>query len=103
MHQFGTMDIIRALPSDRSSLERRFILKTLLHNGHRIDIKTWGTEKVFYDGRQMTSKFTLLGGTHAFEIEENGERVTYEVEISAMGWSPCVKIRRNGILIYSDK
>lgn len=77
-------------------------MKTLFHDGHKIEVKLWGTEKVFYDGKQMTSMFTWFGGTHCFKVSENNEEVDYEVEIFSF---PRVgmKVRRNGILIFSDK
>lgn len=77
-------------------------MKTIMYNGHRIDVKLLFTEKVFYDGRQMTSKFTVFGGTHVFRVEEDGESVTYEIEIHSGFMAPWIKIRRNGIVIYTD-
>jgi len=77
-------------------------MKTLLYNGHKIEVKLWCKEKIFYDGKLMSSRHTLFGGTHVFQVEEEGETINYEVEIyffPTLG----MKVRRNGILIYSDK
>jgi len=78
-------------------------MKTIFHNEHKIEVKLWGTEKVFYDGELKTSQFTLFGGTHGFQVVEDGETVNYDVETKMGIWAPWMKIRRNGILIYSDK
>ena len=77
-------------------------MKTIIHNGHKIEVKMWFTEKVFYDGKQMTSMFTLFGGTHCFKVTEGNEDVDYEVQVFSL---PRIgmKIRRNGVLIYTDK
>ena len=79
-------------------------MKTLFHKGHKIEVKLYGTEKVFYDGKLMSSVLPLLRtATHIFQVDEDGENVSYEVEIIAGFFTFWMKIRRNGILIYSDK
>jgi hypothetical protein len=78
-------------------------MKTLIYNGHKIEVKLWWTEKVFYDGKLMTSRFTVFGGTHIFQVEEEGETINYEVETYEGFPIGGMKVRRNGILIYSDK
>jgi len=77
-------------------------MKILIVNDHKIEVKLWGTEKVFYDGKLMSSNFSLFGSTHCFKVSENNEDVDYEVEIFSF---PTIgmKIRRNGKIIFSDK
>ena len=76
-------------------------------NGHTIVIKNspLGLEQVFYDGREMARKRTMGGAVHVFEVTEDEERVVYELEF-AMRWhglSSFAILRRNGIIIYSNK
>ena len=78
-------------------------MKTFLYKGHKIEVKLFPIEKVFYDGKLMTSQFTVFGGTHVFQVCEDGENVSYEVETKSGVLVPWMKVRRNGILIYSDK
>ena len=79
-------------------------MKTVMHNGHKIEAATLFPEKVFYDGRQMTSKMNIIGdSTHVFQVEEDGEQVTYEVEMKMGFWASWIRVRRNGIIIYADK
>ena len=80
---------------------------TFEYKGHRIVVKnsTWtGLEQVFYDSRKVSRKRTWSGGTHLFTATENGEEVFYEVEIR---WKPLLSvsttIRRNGIIIFTDR
>ena len=79
-------------------------MKTVFHNNHRIEVATFFPEKVFYDGRQMTSKNNVVGeSTHVFCVEEEGKSVTYEIEIKMGWWASWIRVRRNGIIFYSDK
>ncbi len=79
-------------------------MKTVQHNGHRIQVQVWGREKVLYDGAEVCSSFHFFvqNFTHVFSVNEDGEHVQYEVEFRGF-WGPWIKIRRNGIVIYSDK
>jgi hypothetical protein len=100
-------------------------MKTLLHNGHKIEVPCWGTKKVFYDGNLMSSSDSVFGATLSFQVIENNETAIYEVKISELPFSdspfsrflgkfkirifhpfiisPRVEIRRNGALLYSDR
>jgi hypothetical protein len=49
---------------------------------HRIDIRNGafsGVEKIYYDGKLVSSKWSLFGSKHSFEIIEDNETVLYEV------------------------
>ncbi len=100
-------------------------MKTLFYNGHKIEVHCWGAKKVLYDNKLVASKHSMLGGALSFEIEEGAEIATYEVQIFRSPFSnslffrfldklnirvfypfiisPLVEIRRNGILLYSDR
>ena len=83
-------------------------MKTVFHQGHKIEVpgmSLMGREKVLYDGREVSSKVSMTGATHVFRVIENGEEVQYEVEIGTRwhGFTSWATIRRNGVLIYSDR
>jgi hypothetical protein len=44
-------------------------MKTIVHDGHKIETRAWGTEKVSYDGRQVSSKNSIMGATHVASRE----------------------------------
>ena len=50
-------------------------MKTIIHNGHKIEVAILLFEKVFYDGKLMSSRISITGGTHVFKVEEEGEDV----------------------------
>lgn len=84
-------------------------MKTVAHGAHVIQIAEaadlFGKEEVYYDGRLVSSKRTMTGGTHIFSTVEDGERVDYDVQVEGrwhgLGFSSTV--RRNGIIVYTDK
>lgn len=79
-------------------------MKTVFYKDHKIEVATFFPEKVFYDGKLMTSKRNVIGdSTHVFRAEEEGEHVTYEIEMKMGFWASWIRIRRNGIIIYADK
>ena len=83
-------------------------MKTIAYKGHNIQIQEMsltGVEKVLYDGKQVSFKRTMTGGTHIFTVKEDGEDVVYEVEIGLRwhGFTSWSVVRRNGVVIYSDR
>lgn len=80
-------------------------MKTIITNGHKIEIKGWGKEKIYYDGNEVSSKWSTTGGTHIFEVNENNEQVQYEVSFGTRwhGFSYWVEVRRNGKIIFTDR
>ena len=54
-------------------------MKTIISEGHRIEIKGWGKEKIYYDDKLVSSKLSMTGATHIFKVDENNEEVQYEV------------------------
>jgi hypothetical protein len=83
-------------------------MKTIVYNGHQIQLpgaSLTGKEEVKYDGKVVSSKHTVFGGTHVFRVKEDGEDVDYEVEIGTRwhGFSQWYVVRRNGKVIYTDR
>ena len=72
---------------------------------HRIEIAAslWsGAEQVSYDGRVVSEKRSFFYLTpHVFQVEEEGQRVSYEVDVltPSMGLSYGYIVRRNGIAV----
>jgi len=83
-------------------------MKTIVYNGHQIQLpgmSLTGKEEIKYDGRVVSSKRTIVGGTHIFKVKENGEDVDYEVELGTRwhGFTSWCVVRRNGKVIYTDR
>jgi len=55
----------------------------LLYEGHKIEIRLglFGKEQVFYDGKEVSAKNSMLSSKHKFQVEEKGEEVEYAVSI----------------------
>lgn len=80
-------------------------MKTMIINGHKIEIKEWGKERILYDGKEVSSKHSLMGATHIFRVAEDGEQVQYEIMIRTRwhGFSWWCEIRRKGEIIFTDR
>jgi len=80
-------------------------MRTIINNGHKIEIKSFGTEKIYYDSQLVSSKNSILGATHVFQVNEENEEVQYEVRIGTRwhGLGFWVEARRRGQLIYTDR
>ncbi len=72
-------------------------------NGHQIEIawSLWsGMERVSCDGSVVSEKRSFLFTTvHSFEVEENGERAVYEVNVITGLFGHGYAVRRNGIIM----
>jgi len=83
-------------------------MRTVIHNGHTIQIPGMtitGREDVRYNGELVSSKHSILGAYHEFEVEEDGESVTYEVKLG-MRWHGCAGwawLKRDGELLFTDR
>ncbi|MGL5892321.1 MAG: hypothetical protein ACRC3B_20680 [Bacteroidia bacterium] len=64
-----------------------------------------GKEKILYNGNLVAAQRTVAGGIHLFTVTENNETVNYEVEIMLRwhGLGYYVNVRRNGLMIFSNK
>jgi hypothetical protein len=76
--------------------------RTLTHNSHRIEISL---ERITYDGKEVAGNVSILK-PRVFRVAEDGEEIEYEVKLGTR-WTSLidnhwVKVKRNGIIIYSD-
>ncbi len=62
----------------------------------------WGTEIVKYDGKTKTKAFSMFGRCHHFAVEEDNERITYEVSFTPGFVGVHYAVRRNGIMVFSS-
>ncbi len=80
-------------------------MKTIINNGHKIEVKSFGTEKIVYDGEIVSKRISMFGATHVFAVKEDNNDVQYEVEIGTrwhlLGFH-CT-VRCNGKIIFTDK
>jgi hypothetical protein len=83
-------------------------VKTIAINGHKLEISSTSLtakEVIKYDGNIVSDKRSVSGATHIFNVKENDEDVQYEVEIG-FRWHMCsawATVRRNGVVIFSDR
>lgn len=69
-----------------------------------VEMSAMGRVKVLYDSREVYSKLQATGiGTYVFNVIEDGQNVYYEAEIG-FGWRKAkFRLKRNGILVYSNE
>ena len=72
-------------------------------NGHTVEINVsiWnGKEIIKYDGTEVANRRNLRTSLsyHSFTVQENGESVVYEVQVSGGFVGTGFVIRRNGII-----
>lgn len=81
-------------------------MKTIYYEDNKIEVseQSWtGKEFVRYNGEIVSQKRTLTGGTHMFRVKEKGQMVSYEVEISMGLMTAKSTVRRDGVIIFSDR
>lgn len=83
-------------------------MKTINYDNHIIEIpgmRFSTTEEIKYDGKVVSSKQSMTGATHIFKVFEDGVGVNFEVEIGTNwhGFSSWCTVRRNGIIIFTDR
>ena len=80
-------------------------IKSFNVKGHQILVDLMadglGKEAVYYDGKEVSSARSVLGGIHKFTVVEEGQEVNYEVMMKArisqfFGGVPKVELYRNG-------
>ena len=76
----------------------------IIYNGHEIEITAFGTMRIFYDGKLISSKKFFSRSPHIFSVREDGENVQYEINAGLKwhGLRERISIRRDGRLLYSD-
>ncbi len=86
-------------------------MKTIIHNNHRIEVNyriedgLYAKDQVIYDGKEVSCKWTVVGSTHVFRVNEDSEEVQYDVTIGTRwhGFSWWCEVRREGQIIYTDR
>lgn len=83
-------------------------MRTVVHNGHTIEIPgmtATGREDVRYNGELVSSKYSILGARHEFEVQEDGAAVSYEVKLGMRwhGLTGWAYLKRNGELLFTDR
>lgn len=83
---------------------------TVMYNNHVIEVNPqasiFGKEVVKYDGKIVSQKNSITGGTHSFAVMEAKESVQYDIEIGMqISFQSLVSItvRRNGKVIFTNK
>ena len=72
---------------------------TIFQGEHSIEIHNnhFGTESIYYDGMLVSKKSSFRGGFHKFEVEEDGEWVTYIVMLKLSIQGVSFDVYRNKI------
>ncbi len=80
-------------------------LVTILINGHQIEVEnTWSAKEIVrYDGRVVSERRSIWGGSHFFQVQEDGHLVNYEVTFNPTFIERvAIVIRRDGNIIFSS-
>jgi hypothetical protein len=80
-------------------------LVTILINGHQIEVEnTWSAKEIVrYDGRVVSERRSIWGGSHFFQVHEDGNLIQYEVTFNPSFLERItIVIRRNGAIIFSS-
>lgn len=77
-------------------------MRTIHHNGHVIQVRSFPVEKVWYDGQLKCSRVSLMGARQSFAVDEDGQSAEYEVEMRPGFITNVVTVRCNGEVIYTD-
>lgn len=77
---------------------------SITYHGHQIEMKSGIVDKVFYDGREVSSKVVLsFTGKHEFTVSEDGEEIHYLITIVGKMTKIVCEVRRNGKIIFDDR
>lgn len=64
-----------------------------------------GKEKVYFDKRLVSEKWSVGGAHHIFNCQNEEDTINYEVEIN-LRWhwfGKHITVRKNGAVIFSNK
>lgn len=81
---------------------------TVIDENHEIQVSDgyWtGKEKVFFDKRLVSEKWSIGGSHHIFSTPNGKDTINYEVEIN-LRWhwlGKYIIIRKNGKVVFSNK
>lgn len=74
---------------------------SVFSQGNEIAIRNtiWGKEKVFYNDREVSGKYSFFGATHTFEVQEGPDWVAYTVKVGYNNLGVSANVWRNGELL----
>jgi len=73
---------------------------------HTVEVKNnglTGQAIVLYDEQEKARGYSVFGKSYMFQVEEDGEQVTYECESRMALWSEHFIIRRKGIVVFTSQ
>lgn len=76
---------------------------SVFSGGNEITIRNtiWGQEKIFYNHREVSSKYSFFGAVHTFEVYEGTDLVEYIVKIGFNNLGVSANIWRNGEVVLA--
>ena len=76
---------------------------SVFSNGNEITLRNtmWGQEKIFYNRREVSTKYSLLGAVHVFDVYEGTDLVEYVVKVGYNNLGVSANIWRDGEPILS--
>ena len=79
-------------------------MATVIVGTHTIEARNspLGIETVSYGGQVESKSASLRGCFHHFTVEEDGQRVTYEVRFKVGFTSTHIAVRRDGTTVFHD-
>lgn len=71
---------------------------SVFSNGNEIAIRNtiWGTEKIFYNHKEVSSKYSFFGAVHHFEVQEDRNWVTYVIKVGFNNLGVSANVWRDG-------
>lgn len=72
-------------------------LMTIFQGNHNIEIHNshFGLEMIYYDDELVSKISSIRGGFHKFEVEEDGEWVTYVIMLKASLQGVSIDVFKN--------
>ena len=81
-------------------------MKLIKVDGNNIEVLNngIGQETIKYNGEEVSKKFSLMGATHIFTVNEGGAAALYEAKLtnSWHGMSVSIQVKKNGNTVYSE-
>jgi hypothetical protein len=97
-----------ATPAPPSLLTRLSGLrkKTVIHNGHTIEIGCLGQTTIWYDGKEVSKENSLFTSRQSFRVIEDGAEAFYEVTLGQRNVilpGEWLEVKRNSEVIFTDR
>jgi hypothetical protein len=70
---------------------------TLFYEGNKIEIHNshWGKEAIYYNGELVSSRRSLFGSIHQFQVQEKNEDAEYKIDIGYNSRGIAFSVYRN--------